>query len=106
MNFCYHPNEKSFSQEMFCSLIVIIVPFWRGWDESLLEKLFNSITVPHNILFLSLYFDLFCTKIYFNISLFQLLFSWTKKGQIIWKVSSIWCILPYGWMVNICILTT
>lgn len=52
MNFCYHPNEKSFSQEMFCSLIVIIVPFWRGWDESLLEKLFNSITVPHNILFL------------------------------------------------------
>ena len=52
MNFCYHLNEKSFSQEMFCSLIVIIVPFWRGWDESLLEKLFNSITVPHNILFL------------------------------------------------------
>lgn len=52
MNFCYHPNEKSFSQEMFGSLIVIIVPFWRGWDESLLEKLFNSITVPHNILFL------------------------------------------------------
>ncbi|XP_022801773.1 transmembrane protein 256 homolog [Stylophora pistillata] len=35
-----------------------------------------------------------------------LLFSWTEKGQIIWKASSIWRILPYGWMASFCNLNT